>query len=93
LLHPNPQIRKGILSYYSDLFEFARDIDALLTTIHIGHPVIYPTDTIPERRFPEADIGHYRRTLEENLQSIVDLAHLGSPSTRKSDSNSHSMQT
>lgn len=75
LLQSNPQIRKGILSYYSDLFVFANDIGAILTTIHIGHPIIYPTDTIPETRFPEVDIRYYRKTLEENLQSIVDLAH------------------
>jgi sugar phosphate isomerase/epimerase len=74
LLHPNLRLRKGILSYYSDLFGFAEDIGAFLITIHIGHPITYPTDTIPERRFPEVDIGHYRRTLEENLQSIINLA-------------------
>lgn len=75
LLQPNSQIRKGILSYYSDLFAFADDIGAILTTIHVGHPTIYPTDTIPETRFPEIDTRYYRKALKENLQSIVDLAH------------------
>lgn len=74
LLEPSSQIRKGILSYYTDLFAFASDIGAILTTIHIGHPTVYPTDTIPETRFPEVDIRYYRTTLEENLQSLVALA-------------------
>jgi len=74
LLEPSPQIRKGILSYYANLFVFAGDIGAILTTIHIGHPTVYPTDTMPEVRFPEVDIKYYRKILEENLQSIGNLA-------------------
>ncbi|UCB43582.1 MAG: sugar phosphate isomerase/epimerase [Dehalococcoidales bacterium] len=74
LLEPSSQIRKGILVYYADLFTFAGDIGAILTTIHIGHPAVYPTDTVPEMRFSEADIRYYRKALETNLQSIIELA-------------------
>jgi len=74
LLEPNPQIRRGILNYYADLFAFANDIGAILTTVHIGHPTVYLTDTIPEMRFPKVDIKYYMKTLEENIRSIVELA-------------------
>ena len=74
LLQTNTQIRKGILSYYQDLFTFASDIGAVLTTIHIGQPIIYATDTEPEVRIPDVDIEDYEEALDKNLRSIVDLA-------------------
>ena len=67
LLQTNSQIEKGILAYYQDLFTFASDIGAILTTIHIGQPVIYATDTILKARYPAADIGYYS---EEDLKFI-----------------------
>lgn len=73
LLQTNPHIRKGILSYYSDLFTFAEEIEAILVTIHIGYPIMYKTDTIPSEKYPEIDIPFYTGVLEENLESINNL--------------------
>lgn len=74
LLQNNPHIRKGIHSYYAELFAFAEEIEAILVTIHIGYPVMYKTDTIPTSSYPEIDIQFYTKVLEENIDSVLDSA-------------------
>ncbi len=74
LLQTNSHIRSGILAYYSDLFKFAADIGAAITTIHIGQPVTFRTDTVPETQLPDVDVSHYRHALEENLSRVISLA-------------------
>lgn len=70
----NPALQQGIFAYYTTLFEFAEKIDARLITIHLGKMTTFPTDTIPELKYPEEDILVYWDTLETNLNKIIELA-------------------
>lgn len=74
LMSTNPSIRKGILIYYAGLFDFAKNINASLVTIHAGAPAIFPTDTNPSEMLPKNDIQYYKKAFEENLKDIIKLA-------------------
>ena len=74
LMNTNPSIRKGILSYYARLFDFAKKINANLVTIHAGAPAIFPTDTTPSEMLPKNDIQYYKKAFEENLKDVIKLA-------------------
>jgi sugar phosphate isomerase/epimerase len=74
LMNINPSIRKGILSYYASLFEFAKKINANLVTIHAGAPAIFPTDATPSEIFPKNDTQYYKKAFEENLKDVIKLA-------------------
>lgn len=65
LMNTNPSIRKGILSYYSNLFEFAKKINVNLVTIHAGAPAIFPTDTTPSEMLAKDDIQYYKKAFKE----------------------------
>ncbi|WP_371802552.1 sugar phosphate isomerase/epimerase family protein [Candidatus Lokiarchaeum ossiferum] len=70
----NPALQQGIFAYYTALFDFAEKIGACLITIHLGKMTTFPTDTIPELKYPEEDLLIYWEALENNLGEIVKSA-------------------
>ncbi|MHA2124485.1 MAG: sugar phosphate isomerase/epimerase family protein [Promethearchaeota archaeon] len=73
LFTTNPHLKKGIFSYYKELFIFAEKINSKLISIHLGNITKYRTDTTPELELPEDDIKIYENVLKENLKTLLKL--------------------
>jgi sugar phosphate isomerase/epimerase len=73
LLNTNPQIQNGIFEYFMALFTFANDISSQIVTIHIGSMTTFPTDTTPERIYPDEDLDLYKNSLKKNLKHLISL--------------------
>jgi len=67
----NESLRKGVLAYYDQLFDFAKAVMARLVTIHMGFMTTFPTDTIPEKKVPEIDLPIYEALIRQNLDHLV----------------------
>ena len=74
LLTTNDHLKQGIFSYYKELFTFAEKINSKLITIHLGNITRFPTDTDPEIELPEEDLVIYKKTFNNNLRSLLELA-------------------
>ncbi|MDE1850337.1 MAG: sugar phosphate isomerase/epimerase [Candidatus Micrarchaeota archaeon] len=74
LVFPYSNTDKGIISYYSDLIDFAVKIGAKIITIHPGKPSHFPTDTVPQEIYPKRDLGLYKKILEKNLDRLLELS-------------------
>ncbi|MDE1870415.1 MAG: sugar phosphate isomerase/epimerase [Candidatus Micrarchaeota archaeon] len=74
LVYPYGRTDRGIMSYYSDLIEFAKKIGAKIITIHPGVPAHFPTDTEPSQLFAEQDIELYKQIFKSNLDKLLELA-------------------
>ena len=70
----NTHLKKGILSYYNDLFTFAVKVNARLITIHLGDYTKFPTDTDPKIEILEGDLKFFKNTLKSNLRTLMELA-------------------
>jgi sugar phosphate isomerase/epimerase len=70
----NSNLRKGIMTYYEQLFKIAEKIGSQLITIHLGSIPQFPTDTLQKQRFPLFDQTAYQKVLEQNLKTIVKIA-------------------
>jgi len=70
----NNHLKKGILSYYNDLFTFAGKVNARLITIHLGDYTKFPTDTDPKIEIPEGDLKFFENTLKSNLRTLLELS-------------------
>lgn len=75
LLQPNPRLRDGIRGYYLDLFNFAHEIGAAITTIHVGQIPMFRTDTKPIQFLSPGDIALFREAFEDNLAHVLKLAY------------------
>jgi sugar phosphate isomerase/epimerase len=75
LLQPNPRLRDGIMGYYLDLFNFAHDIGAAMTTVHIGQMPIFRTDTKPVHFLSAGDVALYSEAFEDNLKHLLKMAY------------------
>ncbi|QEE15140.1 sugar phosphate isomerase/epimerase family protein [Promethearchaeum syntrophicum] len=73
LFNTNHQLQNGIFEYFKELFKFAKDISSQLVTIHLGTMTDFPTDSLPELKYPEEDIKLYRNSLKENLNRLISL--------------------
>ncbi|MHA1475824.1 MAG: TIM barrel protein, partial [Promethearchaeota archaeon] len=73
LFNINPQLQTGIFEYFKDLFKFANDVSSQLITIHIGSMTTFPTDSLPEQKYPDEDLNFYRNSLKENLERLISL--------------------
>ncbi len=73
LFNTNPQLQTGIFEYFKDLLKFAHDVSSQLITIHIGSMTTYPTDLLPEQKYPNEDLNFYRNSLKENLEHLISL--------------------
>lgn len=70
----NEHIKKGIFAYYRDLFRFAEKIGSKLITIHLGNITKFPTDNDPLSVIPDEDAIIYKKTLKNNLETLLKLA-------------------
>ena len=73
LFNTNPQLQNGIFEYFEELFIFAKDISSQLITIHIGTMTDFPTDSLPEQKYPDEDLNFYKKSLNENLERLISL--------------------
>ena len=67
-------LQHGIMQYYRDLFDVATCLNVRMITIHLGRMTTFPTDTIPEIRYPPEDVKIYSTILQNNLTQLVELA-------------------
>ncbi|MFX0178173.1 MAG: sugar phosphate isomerase/epimerase family protein [Candidatus Hodarchaeota archaeon] len=70
----NTHLKKGILSYYNELFTFAEKVDARLITIHLGDYTRFPTNSEPKIEIPKGDLKFYENTLHSNIRTLLELA-------------------
>ena len=71
----SPLLLQGIERYYEALVGFAAELGVHVLTVHLGSPVMFRTDTIPEEPFPRQDqaiYGEYLRSGLEYLTSLTD---------------------
>ncbi len=73
LFNTNPQLQNGIFEYFKDLLKFAYDVSSKLVTIHIGSMTTFPTDSLPEQKYPVEDLNFYKNSLKENLERLISL--------------------
>jgi len=73
LLNTNLYLQNGIFEYFKNLFKFANDVSSRLVTIHLGSMTTFPTDSTPERTYPNEDLDFYKKSLKENLEHIISL--------------------
>ncbi len=73
LFNTNSQRQNGIFEYFKNLIKFANDISSQLITIHIGSMTTFPTDSLPEQKYPDEDLYFYRNSLKENLERLISL--------------------
>ena len=71
LFNTNPKLQNGIFEYFNDLFKFAFDVSSKLVTIHIGSMTTFPTDSLPEQKYPDEDLNFYKNSLKENLERLI----------------------
>lgn len=69
----NNHLKKGIFSYYNDLFNFAEKVNAQLITLHIGDYTKFPTDTDPIVEIPKGDLEFFENTMKNNLRTLLEL--------------------
>ncbi|MFX1391173.1 MAG: TIM barrel protein [Promethearchaeota archaeon] len=74
LFTTNSRLKQGIFSYYTDLFTFAKKVNARLITIHLGEYTTFPTDTEPQVEISAKDMEIYQITFHENLKTLLKLA-------------------
>ena len=67
-------LQHGIMQYYRDLFTIASDLNVRMITIHLGRMTTFPTDTLPEIRYPPKDVKLYAAILQNNLTQLIGLA-------------------
>lgn len=74
LFVPSPILREGIHAYYHALFTFAHAVNAQIVTIHMGSMTAFPTDTVPERKYPEHDLPISTEIVRRSLDRLVEEA-------------------
>jgi sugar phosphate isomerase/epimerase len=74
LLCSNVSLCNGIISYYSELFAFAKRINAEILTMHLGSPETFPTDAASPEIFPKQDVTYYKDALSKNLDKLISLS-------------------
>jgi sugar phosphate isomerase/epimerase len=74
LLETNTCLQRGILNYYSALFDFAEELGAQMITIHLGTMPTWRIDTTPEEVLPPAALTSYLEVLTKNIEEVVRLA-------------------
>lgn len=74
LLQYSRHLQSGIMSYYKALFDFASKVGSRIVTLHVGKISTFRTAITPEYLIPPSDEPFYRRTLNESIREIIDLA-------------------
>ncbi len=74
LFQCNSHLRKGVVRYYSALFDFADSIGAHIVTIHLGSTATFPTDTEPEIARAEEDLAIYKIVAMQNIEALIQKA-------------------
>lgn len=64
---------EGIFNYYKALIAFAVEVGAHIITVHLGSPVLFRTDSIPEEPYPQQDRPVYHEALRLGIDRLINL--------------------